>query len=297
LILARIFFIIAALAGVATAADAGKTDPAPKVDVEYRFNAPQPVSRPATGEDGVQIGLSSYSVKALIPGPTPASQGFAMYGFKYSRMDILDSGWPGAKPDYIGPLQSFTLDANFIRPLDGGARVSAIFALGYHGEASDWGFDAVRLQGGIVYETGSSGGSQWGTGLYYAADFGQPYPLPIITYRRLWDDYRLEVMLPARLFFWALFPQQRLEAGMGYFVRGNQYHVNEGTALAANKIRVTSLYVGPSVRWNPAGPLSIAMDTGSTVYNKFEALHGDTLIKDLSPKIGWYGAVTVSGRF
>ncbi|MBI5178146.1 MAG: hypothetical protein HZA04_02685 [Nitrospinae bacterium] len=281
-----------------TVINAHAEKPSPKVDIEYRYTAPQPAAKPVAGEEGVKLGYSSYSIKASVPAPFEViNNGYSMYGFRYSYLDVLNSGWQGGKPDFIGPLQSFTFDANFIKPLDGGARLMVMANLGYHGEASDWGFDAIRLQGGAMYETVPQDGGQWGLGLFYVSDFGYPIPLPFVTYRKKWENYRIDAAIPTRLAFWRLFPGEKLEAGLGYSVRGNQYHVNEGTTLAANKIKQTSLYAGPAVRWTPVEWATVAVDAGTTLYNKFEAWHGDTLVKDLTPQTGWYMAIGLSGKY
>ena len=273
--------------------------PAPRIDVDTRYMAPARLANPAAGEENAKLSLVSYGARVSAPAPFAAIGGYAMCGFRYSRTDVWlgDLAGTAAKPEYLRPLHSFTLDARFIKPVDRETRYTVMLSLGYHGEASDWGFDAVRLQGGVMYDTAYGEHSRIGGGIYYAADFGTPLPLPMFFYQYEGERHKFDIIPPARMFWWMKFPEAKTEAGMGLSVRGDQYHVNEGTTLPVNKIKYSALTFGPAAKWRPSEGTTLSVDIGYSIYNRFEAFSGDTRIKDLTPERGWYYSATFGARF
>lgn len=273
--------------------------PAPRIDIDTRYMAPARLANPAAGEENAKLSLVSYGARVSAPVPFAAIGGIAMYGFRYSRTDVWlgDLATTVAKPEYLRPLHSFTLDARFIKSVDKETRYTVMLSLGYHGEASDWGFDAVRLQGGVMYDTAYGEHSRIGGGIYYAADFGTPLPLPMFFYQYEGERHKFDIIPPARMFWWMKFPEAKTEAGMGLSVRGDQYHVNEGTTLPVNKIKYSALTFGPAAKWRPSEGTTLSLDIGYSIYNRFEAFSGDTRIKDLTPEHGWYYSATFGARF
>lgn len=271
--------------------------PAPRIDFDTRYMVPARLANPAAGEENAKLSLVSYGARVSIPAPFAAIGGFAMYGFRYSRTNIWMGDMAAAKPEYIGPLHSFTLDARFIKPVDAETRYTVMVNFGYHGEASDWGFDAIRLQGGLMYDTAYGEHSRIGGGLYYAADFGTPLPLPMLFYQYEGERHKFDLIPPVRMFWWMKFPEEKTEAGLGLYVRGDQYHVNEGTALPVNKIKYSAVVFGPALKWRPSEGTTLSLDIGYSLYNRFEAFHGDTQIKNLSPEHGWYYSAALGARF
>lgn len=271
--------------------------PAPRIDFDTRYMAPALIANPAAGEEGAKLSLVSYGMRVSAPAPFAAIGGYAMYGLRYSRTDVWLGDLAGARPEYLRPLHSFTLDARFIKPVDKETRYTVMLSLGYHGEASDWGFDAVRLQGGVMYDTAYGEHSRIGGGIYYSADFGTPLPLPMFFYQYEGERHKFDIIPPARMFWWMKFPEAKTEAGLGLSVRGDQYHVNEGTTLPVNKIKYSALTIGPAARWRPTEAITVSFDIGYSIYNRFEAFSGDTRIKDLTPERGWYYSATFGARF
>lgn len=271
--------------------------PAFRVDFDTRYMAPARLANPAAGEENAKLSLATYGTRVMMPAPLPGIGGFALYGFRYSRTNVWLGDFPGAKPEYIRPLHSFTLDARVVKPVDSETRISMMASLGYHGEASDWGFDAIRLQGGMMYDTAYGEHSRIGGGVYYSADFGMPLPLPLFFYQYEGERHKFDIIPPARMFWWMKFPESKSEAGLGLYVNGNQFHVNEGTTLPVNKIKYSAVIFGPAARWQPAAGTFFSLDAGYSLYNRFEALNGDTRIKDLAPEHGWYYSATLSARF
>lgn len=271
--------------------------PAPRVDFDMRYMAPALIANPAAGEERAKFSLVTYGMRVSAPAPFATIGGYAMYGLRYSRTDVWLGDVAGTKPEYLRPLHSFTLDARFIKPVDKETRYTVMLSFGYHGEASDWGFDAIRLHGGVLYDTAYGEHSRIGGGIFYAADFGTPLPLPMLFYQYEGERYKFDIMPPARMFGWMKFPEAKTEAGLGLSVRGDQYHVNEGTTLPVNKIKYSALTIGPAARWRPTEAISLSLDAGYSLYNRFEAFSGDTRIKDLTPERGWYYAATFGARF
>lgn len=271
--------------------------PAPRIDIDTRYMAPAGLANPAAGEENAKLSLVSYGARVSAPTPFAAIGGFAMYGFRYSHTDVWLGDVAGARPEYLRPLHSFTLDARFIKPVDKETRYTVMLSSGYHGEASDWGFDAVRLHGGVMYDTAIGEHSRIGGGVFYAADFGTPLPLPILFYQYEGERHKFDIMPPARMFWWMKFPEAKTDAGMGLSVRGDQYHVNEGTTLPVNKIKYSAMTIGPAARWKPLNWMSLSFDIGYSIYNRFEAFSGDNRITDLTPQRGWYYSAAFGARF
>ncbi len=271
--------------------------PAPRIDLDARYMMPARLANPAAGEKNAKLSLASYGVRVSAPAPVAAIGGYAMYGFRYSHTDVWLADSAVAKPEYLRPLHSFTLDARFIKPVDVETRFTVMLSLGYHGEASDWGFDAVRLQGGVMYDTAIGDHSRIGGGVYYSADFGTPLPLPLFFYQYEGERHKFDIIPPARMFWWMKFPEAKTEAGLGLAVRGDQSHVNEGTTLPVNKIKYSAVTFGPAAKWKPSESTTLSLDIGYSIYNRFEALNGDTLINNLAPEHGWYYSATFGARF
>lgn len=271
--------------------------PAPRIDLDSRYMTPSRLANPTAGEEGAKLSLATYGARISTPAPFAAIGGFAMYGLRYSHTDVWLGDLAGDKPEYFRPLHAFTLDGRFIKPVDKETRYTLMLSLGYHGEASDWGFDAVRLQGGVLYDTAIGEHSRIGGGIYYSADFGMPLPLPLLFYQYEGERHKFDIMPPARMFWWMKFPEAKTDAGLGMSVRGDQYHVNEGTTLPVNKIKYSALTVGPAARWKPSGAITLSLDIGYSLYNRFEAFNGDTRIKDFTPERGWYYSATFGARF
>lgn len=271
--------------------------PAPRVDFDTRYMAPARLAHPEAGEENAKLSLATIGARVMIPAPFAAIGGFAMYGFRYSRTNVWLGDSAAAKPEYLRPLHSFTLDARFIKPVDAETRHTLMLSFGYHGEASDWGFDAIRLQGGVMYDTAFGEHSRIGGGVYYAADFGTPLPLPMFFYQYEGERHKFDIIPPARMFWWMKFPEAKAEAGLGLSVRGDQYHVNEGTTLPVNKIKYSALTIGPAAKWRPSEGTTLSFDIAYSLYNRFEAFGGDTRITDLAPERGWYYSASFGARF
>ncbi len=273
-----------------------RAGPVPGIEFETRYMFPARLDKPGPSEEGAALSLATHGVRLSMPAPLPSIGGYVLYGFRYRRTSVWLGKWPGGQPDYIGPLQSFTLDARVVKPLAEGGNLTFMINLGYHGEAADWGFDAVRLQGGVMYDTAAGRQGRIGYGLFYSADFGQPIPLPIFFYRYEDEAQRVELIPPLRMFWWKKLPPT-VEAGLGFSVQGDQYHVNEGTALPARTIKYSSLIAGPGVKWRPRPWATLSLDLGYSLYERFEVMHGDSLVKDLTPRHGWHVSAGFGARF
>ncbi|MBI3794026.1 MAG: hypothetical protein HY280_04760 [Nitrospinae bacterium] len=127
--------------------------PALRLDWDGRYTAPARLANPGVGEEGASLSIAAYGAKVSVPTPVSAYGGYATFGFRYSETDVWLGDYSGAQQNYLQPLHSFILDGRFVKPTDAESRYTVMLNLGYHSAAEDWGFDAVRLQGGVMYDT------------------------------------------------------------------------------------------------------------------------------------------------
>ena len=240
------------------------------------FKDPRIAGQPAPELGDTQIQTNTVTVSASYPWVFSEGRTVLTNEIYYQRREFSYRNFPGGDPD-LRDIHAVNYTLMLQHGLSPQWTMLAIltpgFASDFEAEVSS---DDFALQVVAIFVRQFSEQFSFGFGAAYSTLFGEPLPLPVLTFD--WNNGKnlsWSAILPASSEFWYQ-SSEKLLIGLVLNVDGQDYHGDPDIyGVSDPRLRYSVTTLGPATRYRLANRLQLNIDFGFGVFHRFEFYDGD----------------------
>jgi hypothetical protein len=241
---------------------------------------------PQPGFEGLELAFSRFEAGFRLPIPLtkkPGQATFLLAGASYEF--LLTEATRGGGEIFVRgqELHGVDVQLGLIRHFGPRWRLIVNVAPGFAGDFIELEGDGFRFQGVLLVTYRLSDSVSLGAGVLATTAFGQPLPMPGLTFEYRKPKFRIDAFLPLRLDV-AFSAHEAVELGIGAHVSGNNFDIsNDETVDAA---RFSQLDVSAFAAFRLTDPLWISVSGGPVVGRRFDFVDGNgETLQDLNTDV------------
>ncbi len=255
-------------------------------EFEFNYSPGVDLRDPEPDLEGVRLEFTRFRAGFRLPIPLTTAEGretFLLAGGGYEFLLTEATQDQGETFVRRQELHGVELQLGLIRSFGPRWTLVANFAPGFAGDFVDVDGDGFRFQGVLLAAYRLSGAVTLGGGIVATTAFGQPLPLPGLTFEYRKPRFRIDAFLPLRLDF--VFPvHEVVELGIAARVSGNNYDISNQEPIEA--ARFSQLDLSAFISLGLSDTVWLVVTGGPVLGRRFDFVDddGDTL-QDLATNL------------
>ena len=240
----------------------------------------EPINGERNFEQDLELQINVFTIEAAYPIVLTPERTMLVTGVAYDRLDINYKNWNTVQGGASKITQAQSIELNLML-MHRFSENWSMLAFVTPGLASD--FEGKLTMDDFSYETAAvliykfSDYFSLGGGAAYSKQFGDPSPIPIISFE--WNNgsnLKANAILPISMEFWYIMSKS-IELGIVLNGDGNQYHGDPDIYGTDNpQLRYSLLTLGPAALIKLTSWLNMRINGGYTLLRRFEFFDGDT---------------------